>query len=162
MIEQLRRLDRAILSLAHAMWFRKLMIICVACVAMSIAASVVSVSNGGISEKTECLAFPVARGAADALRHVSVEFSNGQTWRQAMNYHYVLSILVILGIVLHATLAGIHLNEKLRGHFKKHPVWLKSVVTAGAMLIAVGAVPELGAVGAVPELGSLVGGGAMT
>lgn len=61
-----------------------------------------------------------------------------------MNYHCALSTLLILGILLEAMLAAMHIHELFRGRLKKHPVVLKSMVTAGALLIAVGAIPELG------------------
>ena len=144
MIEQIKKADRAILSLAHQAWFRKLVLMVVACVAMSLATSMISTLHAGLVHEAERLILPSARGAADALRDVSVAFSNEHNWRQAVNYHHVLSALLILGIMLQSVLAGMHINEKLRGHLQKHPVARKSVVIAATLLIAVGGLPEAG------------------
>ncbi len=50
-----------------------------------------------------------------------------------MNDNLALSALLILGIVLHAALAGIHINEKLRGHLQKHPAIRKGMVAGGTL-----------------------------
>jgi hypothetical protein len=124
--------------------FVALIVVLLACVSATITFSMVPIPYGGLVHEAECLILPLVRGAADAPRNVSTDCSNNQTWRQAVNDNLALSALLILGIVLHAALAGIHINEKLRGHLQKHPAIRKGMVAGGTLLIAAGAIPQVG------------------